>query len=431
MLRNWPNAAKTTTSILGTILLMAFALALPLQTFAQTTTDYKTERQRAFELYEQSKFADAIPILEKLVSVNPSDVGLLERLGWATFVVSASINDPEARKIARDRARVFLKRAKDLGDNSELLRAGLEALSQPDVTEQPFSSVKEADAAMREGEEAHSRGDLDNAIKGYQRALELDPKLYLAALFAGDMHFKKGFQAKDADEKKRAMAAAAEWFGRAIAIDENIETAHRYWGDALDAEGRSEEARDKFIDAIIAEPYSRKAYVGLSQWGNRHRVSLGHRKIEIPTNVTSNKPGEINITVDDLGLKGASEDGSAAWMMYGIIRANWMDRKGGGRSEKFAKAYPNEPVYRHSLAEETEALRGVVESVQVQAKEKRVKKLTPSLENLMELNDAGLIEAYILFVRPDDGIARDYVAYRKSHRDKLKQYWQKFVVGAN
>ena len=68
--------------------------------------------------------------------------------------------------------------------------------------------------------------------------------------------------------------------------------------------------------------------------------------------------------------------------------------------------------------------------MQVQTKEKRVNKLTLSLENLMKLNDSGLIEAYVLFARPDKGIVSDYVAYRKSNRDKLKQYWLKFVIGA-
>jgi tetratricopeptide (TPR) repeat protein len=431
MLINPPDAANNPISTLGKFLLLALVLAMPIQTLAQATADQETERQRAYQLYDQSKFAEALPILEKLVSVYPSNAGLLERVGWATFVVSASIKDPEARKKARDRARGFLTKARDLGDNSELLRAGLEALSRPDIIEQPLSPIKEADAAMREGEEAHSRGDLDKAIKGYQRALQLDPKLYLAALFTGDMYFKKSFQTNDSTEKKQLMAAAEEWFGRAIKIDENIETAHRYWGDALDVQGRSEEARDRFVDAIIAEPYNQRAYVGLTQWGDRHKVLLGHPKIEIPTNVTSKKPGEINITVDDLGLKGSDGDGSAAWIMYGIIRSAWMDRKDGHRSEKFARAYPNESAYRHSLAEEVEALRGVLESVQVQAKEKRIKNLTSSLQNLIELNEAGLMEAYILFVRPDEGIGRDYVAYRKSNREKLKQYWLKFVVGAN
>jgi tetratricopeptide (TPR) repeat protein len=431
MLSNCRNRIKSPISTLVGLLLLTFFLALPIPVSAQATADAATEKQRAYQLFDQSKFAEALPIMEKLISFYPNDAVLFERLGWATLVVAGSTKDPQLRKEQRDRARKFLTRASELGDKSELLRSGLEILSRPDDMDQAFSPNHEADAAMREGEEAHSRGDLDKAIKGYKRALELDPKLYLAALFTGDMYFKKGFQSTDPAEKKQLLDAAGEWFSRAIAIDENIETAHRYWGDALDAHGKSEEARDRFVDAIVAEPYNRRAYVGLSQWGNRHRVSLGHPKIDIPTNVTSKKPGEINITIDDQALKGNSNDGSAAWLMYGIIRSAWMDKKDGGRSEKFARAYPQETIYRHSLAEEVDALRGVLESVQAQTKDKGVKQLTPSLQNLVSLNEAGLIEAYVLFVRPDEGIGRDYAAYRKANREKLKQYWLKFVVGAH
>jgi hypothetical protein len=46
----------------------------------------------------------------------------------------------------------------------------------------------------------------------------------------------------------------------------------------------------------------------------------------------------------------------------------------------------------------------------------------------MKLNDAGLLEAYILFVKPDKDIARDYDAYRKTNRDKLRRYWLEVVI---
>ncbi|MEP6818251.1 MAG: hypothetical protein ABJA18_01880 [bacterium] len=427
MLRNSPP--QTTRSKLSQYLLLTLILAFPLSAVSQTTAGDTAEIKRAMQLYDQNKFVEVIPILEKLVAVHPSATVLLERLGWATFVVSSSTKDPQARKEGRARALGFLNKARDLGDNSNLLQTGLEALSQPDTIDSPLSSIRDADAALREGEAAHARGDLDNAIKGYQRALELDPKMYLAALFTGDMYFKKGYQATDSAEKKRLMATAGEWFARAISIDENVETAYRYWGDSLDAEGKSDEARDKFVDAIIAEPYERRSYVGLTQWADRHQISLTHPKINIPANVTSKKAGGVTITVDEQALKTADNDGSAAWMMYGFRRVMWMD-KDGSRSKKFAQMFPNESAYRHSLPEEVEALRGVVESVLVQKKEKPEINLTASLVNLMKLNDAGLLEAYVLFVMPDEGISRDYVTYRKSNRDKLKQYWLKFVVGA-
>ncbi len=90
-------------------------------------------------------------------------------------------------------------------------------------------------------------------------------------------------------------------------------------------------------------------------------------------------------------------------MMYGIVRAGWMDKKEGGRSDKFAKAYPNESVYRHSLAEELDGMRAVLESVRVQKKEKRTKKLAPALEKLLKLDDAGVLAPYISSQKPTKG----------------------------
>jgi hypothetical protein len=104
-----------------------------------------------------------------------------------------------------------------------------------------------------------------------------------------------------------------------------------------------------------------------------------------------------------------------------------MDRQN-ARSERFAKAFPGEPAYRHSLAEEIAAFRGVVESVKVQLKDNPTLKLSPSLDNLVALSNADLLEAYVLFVRPDEGISRDYPEYRKTNRDKLRRYWTDFVI---
>jgi tetratricopeptide (TPR) repeat protein len=330
-----------------------------------------------------------------------------------------------------ERARKILLQSKANGDDSNLTRITLESLSREDLPAVvPFSDKQAAEAEIRKGEDAFVRGEIEKALAAYKRALELDPKLYEAALYAGDMEFRLAHDSKDGGDRKQHFGQASVWFAKAIAIDPDRETAYRYWGDSLDEEGKTEEARDRFIEAIIAEPYSgERAYVGLTQWGQRHQVSMQHPKIEIPTNLTSKKPGEVNITLDSNVFK-RDDDGSAAWMMYGIIRAGWMDNKDGKRSEKFAKAYPNETAYRHSIAEEVEALRGVLESVRVQTKEKSARKLTPSLENLLKLEEAGTLEAYIFFVRANEGIARDYFLYRKARREKLKEYWLKFVVGA-
>jgi tetratricopeptide (TPR) repeat protein len=408
---------------------VAIVAALVIAAGAFARTQDPAERQRALDLYESNNLVAALPLLEKVAAANPNDAVILSRLGFALYANSATEKDPAQRQKMRDRARVTLMRSRSLGDDSNLTGMVLESLSAPDATQLPFSDIKAAEASIREGEAAFVRGDMDKAIAAYKRALESDPHLYDAALYAGDAEFKRASSSTDPQYRSDHFDAAGVWFAKAIAIDANRETAYRYWGDALDAQGKTDQARDKFVGAIIAEPYGQRSYVGLTQWGERHQVALGHPRIDIPTNVTSKKPGEINITVDEQALKGSDNDGSAAWLMYGMVRSLWMNKKDGSRSDDFAKAYPNKPTYRHSLAEELAALRSVVESVQTQTKENRVKKLTPSLENLMRLNDDGLLEAYVLFARPDDGISRDYAAYRAANRDKLRRYWMEVVIG--
>lgn len=408
----------TTIAACAVMLLGLLLLPAPVS-LAQGTANDQEERKRALALYDQNKFTEAIPLLEKLVKTNGNDVLLLERLGWATFVVSGSIKDPQERKAARDRARAYLLRSKQLGNDSELLRAGLEGLADNAPTERAFSNNKEADKAMREGEEAHTRGELDKAIAAYQRALQLDPKLYMAALFTGDMYFKKGYQANDPRVKKEQMDKAGEWFARAIAIEENIETAHRYWGDALMNLGNQREAMMKFIEAIIAEPGNRNGYMGLSQWGQRNRIGMAHPKLEIPVKLQMAGDKKLDVNFDPALRE--SSDGSGAWEHYGMVRAKWV-------AEDFAKAFPNEQAYRHSLREETEALRKAAEVASEMLKSGKVKSLSPSLAALVKLNEAGLLEPFIFFTRVDQGIARDYPAYRQTNRDKLRRYWTEFVI---
>ncbi|MBK9154375.1 MAG: hypothetical protein IPM25_09205 [Chloracidobacterium sp.] len=65
-----------------------------------------------------------------------------------------------------------------------------------------------------------------------------------------------------------------------------------------------------------------------------------HPKIDVPVGVTSSE-GKTNITLGNI-LDSKDDDGSFAWMAYGISRAAWQTGKGEKLSEDFAKAYPGE-----------------------------------------------------------------------------------------
>jgi hypothetical protein len=121
------------------------------------------------------------------------------------------------------------------------------------------------------------------------------------------------------------------------------------------------------------------------------------------------------------------EETSSIWLMYGLTKVKW-------RSDEFKKQFPAEKQYRHSLAEEADALTTAATVwTEVNESDKKKKKASvapkdPNLILLVKLYQAKMIEPYVLLNAADDGIARDYDGYRLKNRDKLEQYLSEFVV---
>ena len=392
-----------------TIVVLILVALCPVGSSAQTPANSADDpaRREAFQLYDAGKYVDAMPRLEQIVADHPSDLVAKEHWAFSMIGYAASLPDPAERIKVRAHARALAVQLKDEGDNSNLLQIML-GLPE-DGSESSFSDRKEVDAAMKAAEADFSRGDLDKAREGYQRALLLDPKNHEAALFSGDSCFKQ-----------HSYAQAGEWFARAIQIDPNRETAYRYWGDALTASSKNDEARGRFIDAVIAEPHSSKAWMGLKQWVDRNKVKLNVLVLQDKA-ATQTDGKDATVTLDINMLNGSSSSG-AAWIIYSGTRITW-------QKEKFKKEFPNEPAYRRSLKEEAEALDGMVTMVAEDAKsKKKAKNMDPSLLALVQLDHWGFLEPFVLFNRADAGIARDYAGYREVHRDLLRRYLDEYVV---
>jgi len=375
---------------------------------AQGGQNLQELKKKAGELIEAQRYTEALPLLEKIAAAEPDDAATQFYLGFALIAQANVSKDAAGRESLKARARTAFLKAKALGYNKPVLDAVIQSLDPDAPKGKGFSQNAEADRLMREAESFFAQGKLDDALANYQKALALDPEIYEAALYSGDVYTHRG-----------DFAQAEVWYQKAIRIDPTRETAYRYSATPLMKQKKYDQARDRYVEAFITEPYNNYTHAGLSQWAQVTGTRLGQPSIDIPTKVTFDEKGDAKI---DLGLSallgGSKDDGSVAWIAYGATRADW-------HKEKFAKTFPQEKKYRHSLAEEADALRSVIA---IAAPDKKTKNLDASIAKLKKLDEEGLLEAYILLARADDGIAEDHPAYLKQNRDKLRRYVVEYIL---
>jgi tetratricopeptide (TPR) repeat protein len=366
------------------------------------------EAARANALYNAGKRPDALPLYEDLVKAHPNEWLYAERLADCLGAKAAQSDDPAEVKTLRTRERDVAQRAIKLGDPNYFVQ--LLAKINPDGPVK-IAAASPGGNLLQEGEKAFTAGNYRAAYAKYSLAADADPKLYIAPLFAGDT----AYQLRD-------LKTASRWFAQAIAVDPNRETAYRYWGDALLRIGNDPAAaKPKFIDAVVAEPYNQISWKGLQQWAQRTGAVVLAPKIVRPAGpeVDPKKPNKITIHLDPATGDNKKNPATSAWLMYSMIRASYY-------GDSFRKDFPDEKVYRHTLKEEDSALSTVVTFV----KEKKLDPATldESLRNLVELSDAGMLDCWILVSGADEGIQQDYDAYRKGHRQLLRDYLDRFVA---
>ena len=156
---------------------------------AAAQDNYEAERKRALDLVEKHDLLAALPLLEKLATAKPEHTGVLQHLALALASQAIASKSPELMKQNFRRARELAERCRKLGDNSQLVQTILERLPTEEELNAPPKKNTPADDALQAGEAAFSSGDFKRALAEYERAEKLDPKLYEAPLFAGDMHY--------------------------------------------------------------------------------------------------------------------------------------------------------------------------------------------------------------------------------------------------
>jgi len=356
-------------------------------------------------LFNERKRLEALPLLEELAEKDPKDGEVLVALAASLVGHAATLTDPGAAAKERFRARDLVQQAWGLGYNSPLEENLRQLLGElPASGALKFSDNPDVQKAMLAGEAAFSRRDFGQALKDYANALELEPTNYSAALFTANSY-----------DKKNEFAEAAEWYERSTIIDPNTETAYRYYADMSARQGDMAKARHLLIEAAVAEPYNKIVWREIRAWAVINHTAFNLVYVLIPA-PTKNDPA---IT------PGLSAEVSSAWREYYAVKSKW---KQGG---KFQKRFPQELEYRHSLPEESEALTAAAMTLEKLKEDPKTKAKVlgdPPAELLLKLQEGGLIDSYVLFSLGDEGIAKDYPAYRLENREKLEAYLDKFVM---
>jgi tetratricopeptide (TPR) repeat protein len=231
----------------------------------------------------------------------------------------------------------------------------------------------------------------------------LEPGNYYAALFTANTLDRRG------DSHK-----AAEWYERAAALNPDAETAFRYYADMLAKHGDMLKARSMLIRAAVAEPYNKIVWREIRAWAVINHTAFNIVYLPIP-----------RLPKTAASTAGPAEGIAAAWRAFYSVKVRW--RSG----VSFHERYPRELTYRHSLAEESEALSAAAQTLQrlaAQDKGAQAVSVDPIAPLLLRVYEAGLIDAYVLFSLGDDGIAQDYTEYRAKHRAQLEGYLDRFVM---
>jgi tetratricopeptide (TPR) repeat protein len=404
---------------------LGFGFLLPVLAWSQTQlvvhheANFEAERAQANQLFLQDDKLKALPLYQDLARQDPNVAVFAERMG-SGLIAAADIEDDATKKQAlNDQAVAAFRRAKALGDDSPLVRTMLgmeedrqnsiaaaknnQPISKPAQPQpNPLSSNPKALEWMHQGEIAFAKNDTATAFADYKKASEIDPTSYMARLYTGDACFRKG-----------DYACAGEWFAKAIALDANRETAYRYWGDALFKSGHPQDAEMKYAQAIVAEPYSRLSWGGLTQWGLVTKTAISSPPIQRPTIAADGGGSKIAMPA---ALATASPEDISVWATYGACRAISEHNHPSGQ--------------RRTAEDETRCLQAAADYAgrDIAAGKVKVESLTPGVQSLIALQNAGMLECWVLLNGADKDVAQDFAAYRTAHRDLMISYIEKFVV---
>lgn len=319
----------------------------------------------------------------------------------------AGTSDSELARQLRAKARQVAQHALNLGAEAPLLQLMLVTSDeQGNRLMERLDPDEKIDALLQRGEKAFGLQDFGAALRAYGAVLALNPDHYRATLFMGDVYFSR-----------HEYEHAAKFFARAVALDPDAAVAHRYWGDALMREERLDEAREHYIDALVASPYDSFCRQSMVNWAKAAGVPLRSSDAWFPSSTIVWEPESEGPQI----VLNPNDQGDVLSLVFATGRLHWLTVE-----QELSSPTASKP-YRQSLAETSAALRMVIRSAVELAgadnhEEMPNEAFIADVSQLAHLDEAGLLEAYILLDRANADLAQDYPAYRSDHRATVRRY---------
>jgi len=88
----------------------------------------------------------------------------------------------------------------------------------------------------------------------------------------------------------------------------------------LSKKGDQKLAQNKFIDAVIAEPYSKSPWLGMKQWAEANHVRMASPPITLPAPPEPDAKGNLDINIDPASLNTPT---GSAWMLHPTLTMEW------------------------------------------------------------------------------------------------------------
>ena len=166
---------KILSSTIRTFLCVVLLLSASYTCTAQSDEDKAKEIiVKALTLYQQQRYAEALPYMQLMAEAAPDSPEI--RFAYAMCLIGKSkqvSNTEEAKQLSAKALEQFVK-AKELGSKDPQTDAFIAILSgkmAASPASQGFSTNKEADKLMLEGETYFAQSKYDDAIKKFEKAL--------------------------------------------------------------------------------------------------------------------------------------------------------------------------------------------------------------------------------------------------------------------